>query len=151
MPFATLVGKAVKGSDAVQVLTGAAPSLTVAIDDHVPMSLARALSGDMLISTFGRGPVRVEITGLDVYDANCSEGVSGSSAKERIQDFWTANNVNDNPSARLTLCLGSEKSSLYTCVLVGLSTSSANAATAQIGYNGLGMYKLSLVGCPANG
>lgn len=150
VPFATLVGRGIQGSDAVKVLTGHAPTLSVTVKDTVPLSMARTLSGNMLIATYGRGPVSIEISGLDVYDADCYEKASSSNAKDRIQDFWAANNVHDNPSARLTLCLGTDKKQLYTCVLVGLMTANVNATAAQLGYTGLGTYRLELVGCPTN-
>lgn len=150
VPFATLIGKGIVGDDAVTVLTGRAPSLTVTVKDTVPLSIARTLSGDVLVTTHGRGPSSIEIVGLDIYDAECSSSNSAVAGTNRIQDFWSANNVHDNPDARLTLCLGTDKKQVYTCVLVGLTTTNVSATATQVGYTGLGAYRLELVGCPAS-
>lgn len=147
--YVTITGQ--NGEDPGFYLTGRAPATEIHIVDEADISLNKALGGDLLVYSFGRRPVYINIRGLDLYKIpSCDSGGGGeespldAASARRIQFFWAMNNVDNNPAARALVSIEGAFTT-YLCVLTTLRSSADNSDSDT---PGIGTYELRFVGVP---
>lgn len=90
------------GDELNKVLLGKAALSDMSISEQVNAQASAALNGDVLISTFGKGPVAVSMSGVEFY-GTCGKS---SASTDTVLEFYGKNNVHDNPTARVDLTVG---------------------------------------------
>lgn len=128
-----------------------APSSGVEVTEAVDTAIHKALSGSLLIACFGPSPVKISISGLDMYGlrrcADTSDSTIMLSYKENNMDdntilkFYKENNIGRNKLIRVGVSDGGKgNAAIYKCALTSL-TRTATGTTP-----GVGRYSIQLLG-----
>ena len=119
------------------VFMGAAPALSVNIVEAVDYDIHKALNGGYLVAAFGYAPVKITMSGVDIYASiqNCGKYT------DDIKSWWDKYNLQQNPAARVHLSLyGRGQTSTFSCIVTNITRS------AEGNTNGVGSYQITLLG-----
>jgi hypothetical protein len=116
---------------------GSAPATHVSITEAVDYDLHKAMNGGYVVASFGYAPVKIIMSGVDIYAdaANCVRYNSD------IKGWWDRYNLHAAPDERVELGIYSrDGTAVYSCIVINI-VREANGSTGNYG-----AYQITLIG-----